>query len=469
MVPAIKKSIRHPLLLLLALIVFLIPFFFTFQGLSPAGHRMFSIFLLAIVLWISEAIPLHATAALIIFLEILMISDKSILPAIDGFTAPKYADIYSALASPVLMLFMGGLFLADGVAKFHLDRNMARVLLKPFGGRTSLIILGLMGITATLSMFMSNTATTATMMPVAIPVLAGLPANDRLRTALVLCIPIAANIGGIGTPVGTPPNAIALAALSKAGYTISFLQWMLMAMPIMLALLVVSWILLLKLYPSTTRVIKLEIDSTFNKSKSAWIFYFTFILTVGLWLTESLHGIKSTVVGFVPVVVLLCTGVFTMKDLQSIQWHVLWLIAGGIALGTGVTCSGLDQWLVSLVSWDSLPDTSITLVLCVMALSLSTVVSNAATANLLVPIGLSLGLSGAVNLSPVLAAVFIAIGSSLAMALPVSTPPNAIAYSTGMIKTMDMAKVGVLIGIIGVVLFVKVAPLLWNVMGVMSY
>lgn len=469
MVPAIKKSIKHPLLLLLALIVFLMPFFSTFQGLSPAGHRMFSIFLLAIVLWISEAIPLHATAALIIFLEILMISDKSILPAIDGFAAPKYADIYSALASPVLMLFMGGLFLADGVAKFHLDRNMARVLLKPFGGRTSLIMLGLMGITATLSMFMSNTATTATMMPVAIPVLAGLPANDRLRTALVLCIPIAANIGGIGTPVGTPPNAIALAALSKVGYTISFLQWMMMAMPIMLALLVVSWILLLKLYPSATRTIKLEIDSTFNKSKSAWIFYLTFILTVGLWLTESLHGIKSTVVGFVPVVILLCTGVFTMKDLQSIQWHVLWLIAGGIALGTGVTCSGLDQWLVGLVSWNSLPDSSIPLVLCVIALSLSTIVSNAATANLLVPIGLSLGLSGTVAVSPVLAAVFIAIGSSLAMALPVSTPPNAIAYSTGMIKTMDMAKVGILIGIVGVVLFVKVAPSLWHVMGVMSY
>ena len=462
-----QKSLKQPLSLALALIAFFIPVFFTFEGLPPEGHRVFSIFLLAIVLWVSEAIPLHATAALIIFLEILMISDKGIMSPIEGFSGPKYASIYASLANPILMLFLGGFFLADGAAKFKFDKNMARVLLKPFGSNPNKIMLGLMLITAVFSMFMSNTATTATMMAVVIPVLAGLPAGDRLRVSLVLCIPIAANVGGIGTPVGTPPNAIALGALSQAGYNISFVQWMLMAIPTMLVVLFFSWILLQKMYASSTKEISINIDSTFVKSRPAWIFYTTFALTVGLWLTEPLHGMKSTVVGFLPVVILLGTGVFTAKDLQKVQWHVLWLVAGGIALGVGVSCSGLDKWLVGLVSWGAIPPAMLTLALCVVTLAMSTAISNSATANLLVPIGLSLGASGVVDISPVLTGVFIAIGASLAMALPISTPPNAIAYSTGMVKTKDMATVGIIIGLVGVLLFVKVAPVLWHIMGVM--
>ena len=315
---------------------------------------------------------------------------------------------------------------------------------------------------------MSNTATTATMMAVVLPVIASMPAGDRLKTGLALSIPFAANVGGIGTPVGTPPNAIALGAMADAGISISFLDWMRMAVPIVAILLVVSWLLLCRLFPTQQKELTLEIKSSFDRSRDATIFYIIAALTIGLWLTEPLHGIKPTIVGFVPVVGLLATRVFSSKDLQSVQWHTLWLVAGGIALGLGVTASSLDNWLVGLIDWTAVNPAWITALLCLVGLVMSTVISNSATANLMIPIGLSLALSGAVAVSPTMACVFIAIGCSLAMALPISTPPNAIAYSTGSVSTKSMALAGSLIAGIGALLFLALAPTLWKFLGLVN-
>lgn len=458
---------RQVIGLALAVVVFLLPYAVAFEGLSEAGHRALSVFLLAVVLWVSEAIPLHATAALVILVQILVLSDKSLLPAPEGFSAPKFSAYYATLANPVIMLFLGGFFLADGAAKYRLDRNLARVLLRPFGHRPQFILLGVMLITALLSMFMSNTATTATMMAVVTPVLLTLPEGDRMRTALALAIPIAANIGGIGTPVGTPPNAIAIGALAAAKIPVSFVQWMAMAVPGMLVILLFAWQMLHRLYRCSAPELRLQIDSTFDRSRNAVIFYVVAGLTILLWLTEPVHGVSSDIVGFVPVVVLLSTGAFSVKDLQSIQWHVLWLVAGGIALGVGLSASGLDKWFLGLVQWDQIPALLLTSVLCLVAIAVSTVISNSATANLIIPIGMSLATAGSVALSPLLAAFFIAIGASLAMALPISTPPNAIAYSTGAVKVTDMALTGVLIGLVGWIVFVWASPVLWRWMGLL--
>jgi sodium-dependent dicarboxylate transporter 2/3/5 len=463
---SLKGNHTRSIGLVLGAIVFALPYLVEFEGLSEPGHRIFSVFLLAIVLWVTEAIPLHATAALIILLEILLISDKALLTIPDGFEAPAYSTFFATLAHPVLMLFLGGFFLADGAAKFRLDRNMARVLLRPFGDSPTRIMLGLMLITAVFSMFMSNTATTATLMAVVLPVIATLAPEDRLRTGLALSIPIAANIGGIGTPVGTPPNAIAVGQLADAGISISFVQWMVMAIPIMAVVLVFAWYVLTRLFPAQEKRLTLTIEATFDTSRPAKIFYGVFALTVLLWMTEPLHGISSAIIGFMPVVILLATRVFSSRDLQTIQWHVLWLVAGGIALGVGVNASGLDAWLVGLVRWESIGKALLILALAAVALLLSTFISNSATANLLVPIGLSLALSDAVAAGPALVAFFIAIGASLAMALPVSTPPNAIAFSTGAVNTRDLAVAGAVIGAVGLVLFVFVAPLLWDLLGV---
>ena len=450
---------------ILAIVAFALPFFVEFDGLSPEGHRILAVFLMAIVLWVTEAIPLHATAALIILLEILLISDQALVSTGVDFDAPTYGSFFSALSHPVLMLFLGGFFLADGAAKFNLDRNLARVMLRPFGTSPRGILLGLMLVTAAFSMFMSNTATTATLMAVILPVVAGLPAEDRFRTGLALSIPIAANVGGIGTPVGTPPNAIAVGSLAEAGISISFLDWMALAVPPMLLTLVAAWWLLVRFYPATVEKVSLGITGSFDRSLKANIFTVVFAVTVLLWLTEPIHGIPSAIVGFMPVVVLLAVGVMSTKDLQSIQWHVLWLVAGGIALGAGVAQTGVDVWLVGHVEWGDFGSTLVVILLAVVTLALSTVISNSATANLMVPIGLSLAASSAVDVGVTRAAFFIAIGASLAMALPISTPPNAIAYSTGVVQTRDLAFSGIVIGAIGIVLYLVLAPLLWQAMG----
>jgi len=444
-----------------------IPLMFPIGDLSIEGRRMLAIFGAAVVLWVSEAIPLHATAAVIIFSEITLISDEAIVPVSDSFEAPAFSSFYGALAHPVLMLFLGGFFLADAAAKFRLDRNLAGVLLKPFGRNPASLVGGLMVITALLSMFMSNTATTAAMMAVILPVSATLAPTDPLRTGLALSIPVAANIAGIGTPVGSPPNAIALGRLADEGIRIDFLTWMALAVPIVVVVLSVAWLVIMRQFPAQADQVDIHLGGDFDRSFHAVILYVTFTTTVLLWLSEPLHGVPSTIVGFVPVVVLLATGVMDSADLRRVNWHVLWLVGGGIALGSGVAASGLDVWMVGLVNWSSLPRLALVGGLTLFALVMSTVISNSATANLLIPIGVSLAASSAIDLDPALAAVVIAIASSLAMALPVSTPPNAVAFATGAVETRDLARTGVVVGAIGAVLVALAAPPLWDTLGLL--
>ena len=242
---------------------------------------------------------------------------------------------------------------------------------------------------------------------------------------------MAANIGGMGTPIGTPPNAIALGALNQAGYSIGFLGWMAMVVPLMLVILAFAWFLLVRFYPCSTDCLVLRMEGEFDRSQPAIVFYVTFVLTVLLWLTEAIHGMTSSMVGFFPVVVLLSTRVFSKKDLQAIPWHVLWLVAGGIALGKGVSTTGLDRWLIGLVGFETLHPMMLLAVLAFVAMTVGSFISHSATANLLIPIGMSLALSGTVDLGPMQTAVSIAIGSSLAMALPISTPPECHRFQHG--------------------------------------
>lgn len=205
--------------------------------LTTVQHRLLAIFLLAALLWVLEPIPVFATSILIICLELVMISDQGLsllthdTSAADFGVLLHYKDICNAFSSPIIILFMGGFALAISASKYELDNNLARVLLKPFGRQPKFIMLGLMLITAVFSMFMSNTATTVMMLALLTPIVAAAPKGDLGIKALVLCIPIAANTGGIGTPIGTPPNAIALQYLTGDN-RIDFLTWMSMGIPL---------------------------------------------------------------------------------------------------------------------------------------------------------------------------------------------------------------------------------------------
>jgi solute carrier family 13 (sodium-dependent dicarboxylate transporter), member 2/3/5 len=380
-----------------------------------------------------------------------------------GFRPPSYTVFLNTLANPIIILFLGGFVLAAAAVKYQLDRNITRIILKPFGNRPAYIAMGLMLVTATLSAFMSNTATTAMMMTVVIPIVAQLPPGDRFRIGVTLAIPFAANIGGIATPIGTPPNAVVIGALQARGITVPFTDWMQMAVPLVLVMLVVVWWLLMKMYPSTQKEVQVDLSGSFQRSGKAIVLYIVFALTVLLWVTEAVHGVSSSVVAFLPIAALPALRVIDKADIRGLSWEVLWLMAGGISLGVSMRDTGLAAWLISLISWNAMGTLGILAVFGLVALALSNFISNTVAATLLIPLAVSLGATGVLGDSFTLeiTAVMIAVGCSLGMALPISTPPNAIAMSTGLLTTADMAKAGILIGIVGLGIAILLSRILW--------
>ncbi|MFP7696394.1 SLC13 family permease [Trueperella sp. LYQ143] len=466
-----RLDLKQKIGLLIGAIVFLLPFIIDIPNLAEPGERMLSIFLLAIVLWITEPIPLTATAVLVILLEVLLISTDAIVDPTGGNSelAEKIlspAAYFAALANPVIILFLGGFIIAHGAEKYGLDKNLASVMLRPFSDKARATTAGLMLITAVLSMFMSNTATTATMFAVVAPILRSLPAG-KARAGVALSIPLAANVGGIGTPVGTPPNAIAVGALAEKGITVSFVDWMIMAIPFMLIVLVFAWLFICFMFLPADARIHVEMDSQWDRSTDAKIFYAVAALTIVLWMTEPLHGISSNIVGFFPVVALLCLKVMHGADIKVLDWPVLWLVSGGIALGNGVGATGLDDWLVGSVPWKSLGALWILAILALIGFGMANVISHSASANLLVPLAVSLAVS-LDDVNAITIATVVAISCSLGMSMPISTPPNAIAYSTGEIKIGQMAIVGMVVGTAATALLVFAVPYLWSAMGLVS-
>ena len=322
-----------------------------------------------------------------------------------------------------------------------------------------MVLLGFILITGIFSMFISNTATAAMMLTFLAPVFAALPPEGKGRIALTLSIPIAANIGGMATPIGTPPNAIALQALNNpAGLNlgIGFGQWMAFMLPLSLILLFVGWLLLKKLFPFSQKTIELEIQGTVHHGWRMKVVSITFGVTVLMWLFDRITGVDANTVALIPIGVFAITGVITGKDLQSVDWSVIWMVAGGFALGLGLNASGLAGAAIESIPFGQWSPVVILIISGLICYLLSNFISNTATAALLVPIlavvctgmGDRLGAIGGV--STVL--IGIALSASSAMCLPISTPPNAIAYSTGLVEQRDMLKIGLLVGIIGLTL-----------------
>lgn len=454
--------------LVLALVAVLLPWVLPIETLSTAGKINLSIFLLAAIFWILEPIPIYATSVLVILLQVFLLSREGPLVQMNpgflgSFTAPSYTVYFGTLASPIIILFLGGFVLAAGAVKYQLDRNLSRIILKPFGTQPAYILMGLMLVTALLSGFMSNTATTAMMMAVILPIAAAAPEGDRFKIALALSIPFAANVGGIITPIGTPPNAIALGALNAQGVNIPFTSWMAFTAPVVMVLLAFLWFILVKLYPSSQANLPLNLKGTFLTTRSAVIMYVIFGLTILLWVTESLHGIPSGLVAFIPVALLPTFSIIDRNDIRSLPWEVLWLMAGGIALGMAKSQTGLAQWLVDLVPWAALGSAGTLAAFGFVAILLATFIANTVAATLLIPIMMSLVASGVADGFAIQsAALTVALGASLGMSLPISTPPNAIAISTGMVDTRNMARIGIAMGVFGYMVLLIAAFAFWN-------
>lgn len=383
-----------------------------------------------------------------------------------GYTPVSFTNFIGTLANPIIILFLAGFMLAAGAVKHNLDRNITGFLLKPFGSKPAFIVLGLMAITAGISAFMSNTATTAMMMTVAMPIAMQVSKNDKLRIWLLLSIPVAANLGGLATPIGTPPNAIVLAALNGQGIDITFGKWMALMVPFVIILILFAWAVMRKFFPPSVKSFNLQMESSFDRSPRALLLYSIFGLTLFLWITEALHGIPNAIVALLPIVGLTMSGVLATEDIRKLPWEVLWLVAGGIALGISMENTGLAAWVVGGLNWAVFPELALILAFGLVAYLISIFLSNTVAATLVIPLAVSLAVSGGAGegFSLVLSALIIGAACSLSMVLPISTPPNAIAMSTGMVKTSDMARVGLVVGLIGLLVALVFALTIWPIL-----
>ena len=459
-----KMCVLLPIVLAVTLFLWLVPVdFYGIDALTVVQQRVIALFVFAALMWMFEIIPNWTTSLLLIVLTLLTISDKGISLFCDPKfgTLVSYKSLMASFADPVVMLFMGGFVLAIMAEKYGLDVTLARILLKPFGTKPSMVLLGFLVVIAIFSMFMSNTATAAMMLAFLAPVLATLPADDKGKIGLALSIPVAANLGGIGTPIGTPPNATAVRFLTESGYEVTFSEWSMRMIPFVLIMILVAWVLLQIMFPFKTKRLVLDIPE--NKRPVDWktyVVWITFIGTILLWATESLTGINSNVVALIPLGVLTMTGIFTKDDIKEINWTVLWLVAGGFALGTALQGTGLAKTLIGAIPFGSMSVLSVLLIAGFVCYFLSNFISNSATAALLIPILIVVaqGMAdpSASNNASFMAfggthamISFIAVCASIAMLFPISTPPNAIASSTGLVQTKDMAKVGIIVGAIG--------------------
>ena len=425
------------------------------EGMNVMQQRTLAIFVFAALMWLFEVIPAWATSVTTIVALLFAVSDKGFVLDENG-VAVSYREIMASFADPVIMLFLGGFVLAIAANKVGLDAYLARTLLRVFGSKPKFVLLGLLLVPGTFSMFMSNTATAAMMLAFMAPVLKTLPKDSAAPAALTLAIPIAANFGGLGTPIGTPPNAIALGALTKVGIDISFGSWVVHMVPYVIVLLLIAWVVLMLFFPMKMEKLEIEIESTSKFDRDFWIVAITMPVTILLWVTEGWTHFDSNIVALVPFAVFSITGVFKADDFSKIEWHILWMVAGGFALGTCLNKTGLATVLINAIPFTTWPAVLVIIGAGFVMYLLSTFISNSSAASLLMPVlavvstaikGELTALGGAASLI-----VYVAICCSLAMTLPISTPPNAIAASTGMIKTSQMVKVGLILGIVGGVL-----------------
>lgn len=455
-----KKCILFFVSFILTVIVWNLPStFFGIDGLTTVQQRVIAIFVMAVMLWLTEAIPAWATSVTIIFVLLFFVSNSSFkfMQGSEGQYGQLLdsVGIMACFADPTIILFLGGFILAIAATKSGLDVWMAKVMIKPFGKKSENVLLGFMLITGIFSMFISNTATAAMMLTFLTPVFKALPANGKGRIALTMAIPIGANLGGMGTPIGTPPNAFAYKVLNDPtgmNLDISFGHWMAVMVPLVIVLLIIAWFLLRKLFPFSQKTIELHIEGDVKHNWRSVAVGATFFVTIVLWIFGKQIGINANTVAMLPIAVFAFSGVISAKDLQQIDWGVIWMVAGGFALGLAMNGTGLAKVAVESIPFGSWSPIVILIISGLVCYFLSNFISNTATAALLIPI-LSVVCSGMGDKLNIIGGdptilVGIAVAASAAMSLPISTPPNAIAYSTGLINQKDMAKTGITVGVI---------------------
>ena len=413
-------------------------------------------------LWTTEAVPLAATAILIPLLQSLL--------GIQPFTAAL-----QPFFDPIVMLLLGGFLLAVAVEKNDLDEFFAYQIVSRARADARVVVLVIMLTTAFLSMWISNTASTALMLTMALKLTEGVrDGKGNFSKVVVLGVAYSSTAGGLGTLVGTTTCAMAAGFLKDlVGYEVTFLGWSLFGLPITLIMISVIWLILFTVFPTDVKQLpKLGLERK-PLDRRQRLTLAVFVIAILLWLTGRLpeplaaalrwpgHGMSSSVVAAVIAVLLFFFGLLDEHDLPRANWNTLLLIGGGLSLGAALEVSGLTIRISEALLYFTrgVPEVVTILIVAYASLGVSVIASNTASAGIFLPIAIGLGTTA--GISPVVLAAAVGITTSLDFMLPVGTPPNAIAYSTGKVRMGEMIKAGLILDIVGGLITVALASFLW--------
>lgn len=484
--PTFKRSQLVGLILGPALFLWAL-FLFSPEGLSPQGQAVLATTLWVAVWWITEAIPIPATSLLPLIL-------LPVTGALDGDA------VASAYGDPIVFLFLGGFMIALAMEKWNLHKRMALTIISMIGTSTQRIVLGIMSATAFLSMWISNTAAVMMMIPIGTAIIYQVSQTlkdssyeyinrkGNFEKSVILGTGFAGTIGGLATLIGTPPNIILAAMVSKLyGIQISFASWMAVGVPVTIVLLFSTWFYLsrivypaeIKTLPGGKAMIHNELKALGKTSFEEKAVLAVFLFAAFMWISRSflwdnvIPGISDTMIAIVAAVILFLIPasqkgkrVLDWQVSKDVPWGVLLLFGGGLAIAAGFGESGLAEWVGNqLIVLEGIHYLLIIAFTATLVLFLTEITSNTATATMILPILASLAL--AVNLHPYALMVPAAMAANCAFMLPVGTPPNAIIFATGKIKITDMAKTGVWINIFTLILVMLavtlILPAAWGI------
>jgi len=443
-------------------------------AMTPAAWRAAATGILMAVWWITEAIPIPATA----LLPLLLFPLLGVAPI--GAAAAPYAN-------PVIFLFLGGFLIAAALQRCGLHRRMALMIIALVGTSPRRLVGGFMAATAFISMWVSNTATVVMLLPMALSVLAlaesrgGRAADPNFGVALLLGLAYAASIGGVGTLIGTPPNALLAGFMDEAyGIRIGFVEWMLLGVPLVLVALPLTWLLLTRvLYPvpggdagGGADLVRSELRRLGPLSRAEILVGGITALTAAAWVTRPLiddvvPGLSDAGIAVGGALLLFVippgwrerTPLLDWDDAQQLPWGVLLLFGGGLSLAGAIEQTGLAAWigeaLGAVAAW---PPLLVVLTATTVIVFLTELTSNTATAAAFLPVVAALALG--IGADPLLLAVPVALGASCAFMMPVATPPNAIIYGSGRLSIPQMARAGFWLNLLMIVLVTAAAFLL---------
>tara|TARA_R110000868_G_scaffold222048_4_gene473914 strand:- start:3584 stop:5014 length:1431 start_codon:yes stop_codon:yes gene_type:complete len=468
--------------LVLGPLFFIILLNIPFTLVSEKGDAVIAVAVWMVVWWITEAVSISVAALLPLILFPLL----KIMPI---------SEVGANYGSPIIFLFFGGFVMALALEKVNLHKRIALNIIKITGTTPNKVILGFMIATAALSMWISNTASTVVMLPIAMSVI-GLLVNDadgftkddrNFALNVMLGIAFSANAGGIATVIGTPPNSILIGLLeNEYNIEISFLKWMVVGLPFSIIMVTISYLVLVKwLFPNkqlkftgSKQIIQEELKKLGPTTRKEKMVLIIFGITVFLWIFRTLInsifpqlGLSDTIISMVAAVALfsipfnLKKGDFIIgwSDTEKLAWGILILFGGGLALAEGMSTSGIVDMVASTISTSNISIFFTAALLITLMLFMTELMSNVALVAVLAPVvaGIAIGLE-----VPVLYLLIpVTIASSCAFMLPMATPPNAIVFASGYIKVYQMARVGIILNLISVILLILlfqfVIPLLF--------